>query len=102
MVTWGELCVLNNLALDFVIVGIQHFTLDFLENALSIVGEVKEHVDLIGFVELADNSDLQSICLVQQLLVLEAGPTETNLKLFAKDFVVGEPLNTLSLILKDL
>jgi hypothetical protein len=100
LVSGRDVRVLESLSLYFIIIGVQEFPFYLFERNLSVVGDVKKHVYLVGFLELRNDSDLQAIGLMKEFFIFEAGPTESYLEFFVQNLIVGQPLNAFPFVLR--
>jgi len=63
---------------------------------------MKEQLNFVGFLNTADDSDLNSIRFVKQLFISQTGSSVSNFELLCQNIVVGKSLYSFSIVVRNL
>jgi len=63
---------------------------------------MKEQLNFVGFLNTADDSDLNSIRFVKKLFISQTGSSVSNFELLCQNIVVGKSLYSFSIVVRNL
>lgn len=66
----------------FIVVGIQNFSFHFSESKLAVIADMKKEINLVGLFKLRNDSNFQTVGLMEEFFVFKARPPESDFKLF--------------------
>ena len=98
LVSLCDLSKVEHFTTNFVVIGVKKFAFHLLEDSLPVVGQMKQQTKFIWFLKLRNHPDFEPIGLMQQFLVLETGPFESDLELFVQNLEVRETFDAFTLV----
>lgn len=99
--TRGKTLLLEFLPFNFILVGVDDFSFELCESGLGIISYMDEDGYFIGRVEVCDDSHLNSISLIEQLLFSKARSLKPYPEFFSQSLIVRIPFNAISFIFEN-